>query len=124
MATSTPVGGTRPTIRQATTVGQLPANLPVAALDWANGQIVATSGTSAHSTAFDSTNDRIVRVSTSAAIYYKVGPATPTAAAAAGNDYLGAGLSAFVYVPATYEIAALQDTAGGNVLMIPAVISN
>lgn len=123
MATPTAISNDRPRVRTPVTVGSGPATGTTLALDWANGQLVASSGTSAASAVFDANNDRIVEVATSAAIYYIVGPSTPTASKAAGNQYLAAGGSRLVYVPLNNKIAVIQDSAGGNVMMVPALIS-
>lgn len=103
-----------------------PDSLPLAvALDWANGQSIATSAVSAVGAVFDASNDRIVMVSCNANVWITVG----TVAAAAATK--GAG-SLFIplnsppvpiYVPAGLTIAALQDSAAGVLALIPALVA-
>ena len=119
MATPTITSADRPRVRCAITISNDP--VPVPALDWANGQLVAASGTSAQSAVVDASNDRLVEMSTSSAIYYTLGT-NPTAAKSAGSTYLAAGAMRYVYVPLNNKIAVLQDSAGGNVTIIPALI--
>jgi len=120
MATPTTISGTRPQVRTAVTVSL--QDVPVIALDWANGQVVAIAGTSAASAIFDATNDRIVEACSSTDCWITIA-ASPTAAVAAGSTFLAAGSLRYIYVPANGKVAAIQSTAAGSIALIPALIA-
>jgi len=113
--------GVRPQVRTATTINMEP--VPVVALDWANGIVVAAGAASAASAVIDASNDRIVEASSNTDCWIKIGT-TPTAVAAtAGNAFLAGGSVRYLYVPAGMKVAAIQSSASGTVGLLPAVIS-
>lgn len=123
MATSTAISSFRPNVRTAITISN--ESVPTPALDWNNGQVIVTSGSSAACSAFDTKNDRLVEASTSAALYYTVGPAATVTAVkgAAGTQYFAAGSLRYIYIPMGMAVAAIQDSAAGNMTLIPALQS-
>lgn len=121
MATPTTCSAARPQIRTARG-GDNPTPFGPA-LDWANGQVVAVGAASVASAAFDTTNDRIVMVGVTSTTWITVGTA-PVATKGAGSIPINAGaLPTPVYVPTGMAIAVLQDSAGGNAGMVPALLT-
>lgn len=126
MATPTAISNARP-IHRAARLGDaaFPGTL---ALDWANGQAVSLSGSSAQSAVFDSANDRIVYASVGGAstvlgCWITVG-ANPTAAASAGSMWLAQGAGPVpIYVPAGLLVAALQGATAGTLSLVPALVT-
>lgn len=124
MAVSTAVSNPRPHHRSA----RLGDNAHHAlALDWANGQSIALSGSSQQSDVFDDVNDCIVMLSVGAAsavlgeAFISVG-ANPTASATvAGSLAISAPIE--IYVPAGMVIAAIQGSSGTTLFMIPALFT-
>lgn len=126
MATSTVISGARTSHRAART--DLDAFQGTLALDWANGQAVSLSGTSAQSNVFDSKNDRIVFASVGGAstvvgCWISVGT-NPTASAGAGSMWVSQdGPPVPIYVPAGMLVAGLQGASAGTLSLIPALIA-
>lgn len=121
MAAPTVISQTRPNVRTAITVNG--DSVPTPALDWNNGQVIVTSGSSAASSVFDANNDRLVEASASAALYYTVGPSASAVKGAAGTQYMAAGSLRYIYIPKGAVVAAIQDTAAGNMMLLPALQS-
>src|SRR6266702_3788070 len=129
MAVSTAIPGPRAKHRAAL-VGDN-AFQGAVALDWANGQVIALTGSSQQSTVFDSVLDRIVMVAVGGAStvgggFITVGPAaTATASAtAAGSEWIAQAANPQpIYVPAGMVIAGIQGQTGGTLSMIPALAS-
>jgi hypothetical protein len=128
MAASTVISSPRPSHRTAR-VSQDGAFQGALALDFANGQAVTLSGTSAPVTnAFDASNDRIVMCSVGGASTV-VGcwitvDTIPVATAGAGSMWIPQGGPPVpVYVPANMKIAGIQGAAGGTLSMIPALLA-
>lgn len=100
------------------------------ALDWANGQAIATlTGSSQNSVAFDAINDRVVLVSVGGGsavggAWISVGT-SPIASAGAGSMWIPQQNEPVpIYVPAGMLIAAIQGQTGGTLSMIPALLSS
>lgn len=91
-------------------------------LDWANGQVVAVGASSAASTAFNATFNTLVELSATTNCWYTVALSPTAAAHTAGNQYLTAGAVRYVYVPAGWLIAVIEDTAGGYIGMLPVLL--
>ena len=84
--------------------------------DWANGQKVAVTATSAQSAALTSVSEVLVSVNTN--MYITVGT-NPTAANAAGSFYIPSGTVFHLQVTAGQKIAAIRDTADGSIYILP-----
>lgn len=96
-------------------------------LDWANGQTLAVSGSSAATTAYGGASlaggtDTVYYVSSTTNCWITVG-ASPTAAKSAGNLYIAGNTPPFpVYVPGGQQIAVIQDSATGTLSAVPCVL--
>jgi hypothetical protein len=120
MATPTATAAVRPAHRTARVAEN--AFSAALALDFANGQVITTgAGSSAASTVFDATNDRVVMVSTDVLAWITVGVSPVAVTAGAGNLVIPAAVVAQpIYVPAGMAIAAIGATA--HVSCIPALL--
>jgi hypothetical protein len=117
VAASTAVSNARPRHR-APWVGDN-AYQGALALDWANGQVIAPAGSSVQSSAFDTVNDRVVFVSTTATIWLTVAVNPTAATAGAGNMVILSTMPPTpIYVPAGMLIAAIGTA---SVSLIPAL---
>jgi hypothetical protein len=97
-----------------TTSGQsVPALYP----DYANGQLVAYTGTAAQSTAIAA--GMVILVSSSKC-WFKVGE-NPTATAAAGSQPLPADTILPIGIRSGDKISVIQDTAAGSLSIMPAL---
>ena len=116
MAASTAVSNLR-TRHRAAWVGDN-AFQGALALDWANGQVISPAGSSVQSSAFDTANDRIVYVSTTATIWVTVAPNPTAVTAGAGNMVILSTMPPTpIYVPAGMLVAAIGTA---SVSLIPA----
>lgn len=102
-----------------TPVGPGGTGIPVIALDWAHGQVVAIGAASAASAVFSTQHDCTVELCCSTDTWYTVGEVPTAAASAAGNQFIASGSVRYVYVPANQKIAVIQASAGGNAGMVP-----
>lgn len=98
-------------------------NLPIAnggdgvqapVLDWANGQMIVVAGSSAQSAALTAVGVTLI---SDTDCYIKWG-SNPTAAAAAGNAFLAAGIPFGLGINPGL-IAVIQKSAGGNLFILP-----
>lgn len=128
MALSTVISSARPRHRAARL--SMESFQGTLALDWANGQAIATlTGSSQNSAAFDTANDRVVFCSVGGAAtvtgaWISVGT-SPTATAGAGSMWVPQQNEPVpVYVPAGMLIAAIQGVGGGTLSMIPALLAS
>lgn len=128
MAVSTAISGARSQHRTAR-VNLDGAFQGALAVDWANGQAIALSGSSQATTnVFDAANDLIVMCSVGGAstvvgCWINVA-VTPTATAGAGSMWIAENAAPVpVYVPAGMKIAGLQGATGGTLSMIPALLA-
>jgi hypothetical protein len=84
-------------------------------MDYANGQAVAFTGTSAQSSAVNS-NSAIITANSDC--YFTIG-SNPTATTGAGSDFLPAGQKWGVTLLSGQKIAVIQSTAAGTLSIIP-----
>ena len=94
--------------------------VPVLFPDTANSQVVAISGASAQSAVVHAESDRSVRLAPNTDIWFAVG-ANPTAAPdTAGSSFLGSGAVEWIGLRGGHKIAAIQDSAAGQLSITPA----
>lgn len=77
-----------------------------------SGQNITASGTAANNSAAFANNTSIIRVATTEAIRYRVGP---LAVAVATDTLLPAGAVEYIGVAAGDRLSVIQDSAGGTV---------
>jgi hypothetical protein len=92
-------------------------SVPALYPDFANGQLVAYTGTAAQSTAIAAS---MVILSSDKKCWFKVG-ANPTATAAAGSQPLPAETIMRIGIRSGDKISVIQDSAGGSLSIMPAL---
>lgn len=94
-------------------------NAPTLPMDYAHGQNLAFTDTSAQSTAVTS---RFVRIVATEDCYYIIG-ADPTAVTNGASAFLPAGVCEVVRIEPGQKIAAIRSTTNGTMNIIPGLVS-
>ena len=106
--------------RALQTVVTTPNSLPAPKLDWGNGAVLAVSNVAANTAVINANLSTVVEMCGTTDVWYKVG--LTAGVASNGSQFLAAGSLRYVYVEANTIVSIVQNSATGNVSLVPVLV--